>query len=203
MPRWPKIPQFNPPPWIQMETTSNTDSSDLEPTQTTATISDTTYPSSNYTEQTHSTSLNSSATTYPSSLHTTYTHVSDTIGSDDIEVDVQPNYEDILEELCKEWLLVEIKHKVSKAASNEFWRLAIDKLKTVIQTSDKKIAQFQQQRRKLQKKYVPDISLNVAYACNETDEIHEITNTNSIPVKQYPRDCYTKQYETASIKVTQ
>ena len=36
----------------------------------------------------------------------------------------QDDFWDILHELCKLWLLIEINHKVSKTASNEFWKLA-------------------------------------------------------------------------------
>ena len=142
-------------------------------------------------------------TAYPSSFHTrgtNVTHVTDDFSS--VDVQDEDDYDDLLESLCKEWLLIEIKHKVSKIASNEFWNLAIQKLHRIQQLSDKRIAQFQQQRRKLFASFVPQINLDVSYANNDTDEIFDITNTESILISKYPRDAYTKLFESASVKVS-
>lgn len=181
MPRWKKIPQFTPQPWLS---DSNSEETELG-TRTTTTSTSTPYPSST------------------SSINNTYS-ISDI---SEVNEAIAPSFDDIcppdeLEELSKEWLLVEIKHKVSKIASNKFWSLALKHFNSILQNRSNKIPQFQQQRRKLFKTYVPPISLNAAYSNNENDEITEVTDVSTLPISRFPRDTYTKLYESATVKVS-
>ena len=113
-------------------------------------------------------------------------------------------YFDLLEAIAEKWLLVELCHTVSKAASNEFWKIAISLLpalfsnKTSLQIT-RKTPQFVHLRRKLYKKLLPKIHHSTAYQAEGSDDVidvpdgkhHEFDLTES----------HKKVYETASVKV--
>lgn len=64
----------------------------------------------------------------------------------------------------------------------------------------RKIPQFQQIRRTLEKKYTPDVQLEVAYQKRDTNEV-TVVNTTINPRKRFPGNEYEKLYEVATVKV--
>ena len=77
-------------------------------------------------------------------------------------------YHDLLHSISKHWMSLEMKHRVSKAASDDFWRfasIAFPKLHRarIDEMIFKKIPQFQVQRLKLNEKYVPPVQLKTGY----------------------------------------
>ena len=100
---------------------------------------------------------------------------------------------------------MEQRHHVSKSASDDFWRLAssaFPKLHRakVNEMITNKIPQFTSQRLKTKKKEVPDITLEVAYQNNDTEEI-TVVQSEKTPKNRFNPQTYTKLYEIASVQV--
>ena len=109
--------------------------------------------------------------------------------------------DDCLDEFRKKWLLCELKHRVSKCASNDMWKLALEYVPRL--NNRRKIAQFQQQRRNLHSTMMPQIQLSYAFLDKNTDEILEINNVSTEPSpRKFPADKFTKIYDMATIQVT-
>ena len=136
-------------------------------------------------------------------------HGDDGVDDDDEEednlgdVDDEATFPAILDTLRKQWMFTEIHHRVSKAASNKFWEIASKYFAALheVNYERKRIAQFQQQRKVLQRLHVPQISLDVAYENKDTKEVVEIHDVTSIPVSRFPPTTYNKLYEIGSIQV--
>lgn len=116
-----------------------------------------------------------------------------------------PKYHDVLDEVSKSWLLLEIKHKMSKVASEECWRLAALKFQElhhakVSEMVAKKIPQFQNQRNKLYSKEVPAIHLKIGYQNRETKAI-TVVESETTPLSIFKSSEYQKIFEVAYVKV--
>ena len=113
-------------------------------------------------------------------------------------------YQAILHELSKKWLMIEVEHRVSKEASNEFWSTA-NKLfhEMYVAKGDlgKKIPQFPVLREKLYCKNTPEVRMDIAYQCKENGEITIAKDVTSAPVSRFPPCTYRKLYEIASVDV--
>lgn len=101
---------------------------------------------------------------------------------------------------------MELKHKVSKSAANEFWSLSMEKLPKLFQAKERdgnnrKIASFKTIRQSLYKKYVPKIKLEVAYEKKDTGDIIVLRDLESTPVNRFKPSEYTKLYESARVEV--
>ena len=110
----------------------------------------------------------------------------------------------LVEELVKEWLLIELTHNVSKHATDSFWKIALKyfpKLNEYISQGNK-ILQFQQLRKKLYSSYAPDVTMCVTFQNRETNTLHELQEVVSIPKTRFPPNQFKKLYETAKVKVT-
>ena len=88
-------------------------------------------------------------------------------------------YFTLLQTLSEKWLLVELDHTVSKAASNAFWGLATSILPSLFDLKkshkiSRKIPQFVHIRRKLHKQFVPPIHHKTAFQQDGTPEIIEV-----------------------------
>lgn len=102
--------------------------------------------------------------------------------------------------------MVEVSHKVSKVASNSFWKLVLEQLQSVLKLKEehkiaRKIPKFTQIRRRLYKKNVPRISLEIAYMEKATNKVILVEDTTTTPTSKFPPNLYTKLYEQASVKV--
>ena len=121
--------------------------------------------------------------------------------------DAPPNsYKGLLNCLSKDWILVEMDHRVSKEASNCFfevakkwiWKLYHAKnLEGIVANTP----QFVNIRRQLFARFVPPISLSFGYRHKESGEITVLEDLESTPFMRFPRTEYTKLYEIASVKV--
>ena len=106
----------------------------------------------------------------------------------------------LLQALSEKWLLVELCHTVSKAATNAFWELAISLIPSLLATKKglnitRKIPQFVHVRRKLHKQFLPQVHHSTAYQQEGSEEIirdHEIDAQNN---------SLSKIFETASVSV--
>lgn len=65
----------------------------------------------------------------------------------------------------------------------------------------KKFPKYEYTRKKLVKKYVPPISIDVGFVHKETKELSVISDSETIPIRRFPPDIYEKVYEIGSIKV--
>ena len=115
------------------------------------------------------------------------------------------NYHDLLDEISKKWLIVELDHCVSKAASDAYWKLALKHFHGLLEAKKeekitRKTPQFTHVRRTLRKKFVPPITMELGYRNTNTNEESHIVSTN-IPRNQFPKPDYTQLYEIASVKV--
>ena len=120
---------------------------------------------------------------------------------------IDEDYFDILDELSRRWLSIQLTHDVSLKAADEFWRLAVEWMPALYSAKDrchirKKVPQFQNQRKKLQADLCPRVGLNFAFQNTVTNEVHMVNNVDKTPLKMYERNpLYTKLYEVAYVKV--
>ena len=124
------------------------------------------------------------------------------IGSEPEEHEHTPYYE-LLQAISEKWLIVELNHSTSKAASNAFWDLATSLLPSLANTKtrlgvSKKIPQFVHLRRKLHKQYVPQIHRTITYQEDGKDDLIEIPHH----IQFQPLESQKKVYETASVKLS-
>ena len=105
----------------------------------------------------------------------------------------------MLQALSEKWLLVELNHTVSKAATDAFWQIATSLIPSLYNTKDnlgitRKTPQFVHIRRKLQAKFLPKIHHSTSYQDDNTNEIVGDMEFN-------PNNSQKKVFETASVKV--
>ena len=104
------------------------------------------------------------------------------------------NYDSMLDELSKEWMLIELHHQVSKKASDLYWNVALKYLLPLMvrkkeENVTRKIPQFTQIRRKLRQKHVPRIEMELGYRnLTSGEDIHIVSDT--IPRSRYPKSQY-------------
>ena len=129
---------------------------------------------------------------------------SDIEGSDFEEVD---EYFALLKYLSKEWLKVELAHRVSKVASEEFWSLAkkwFHKLFTTkkVQKVTRKTPSFPHLRRRMYDNSVPPIHMEFGFLEKDTGDLTIVEDTPITPKKQFPPHRFQKIWEIAHVKVT-
>lgn len=127
--------------------------------------------------------------------------------SEESDGDQLLDYKQILKKLANDWLLVEIDHRVSKTATELFWKLADSSFYKLYETMKaqkvkRKVPQFQQLRKNINQTYVPPIKMNVGYKDKTTNETIVIENVEEIPVSKYPPDKYQMLYEEATVDVS-
>ena len=110
----------------------------------------------------------------------------------------------MLETLRQKWILVEIDHRVSKAASDAFWRLANDSIHEmyVAKGRGRKIPQMPHLRAQLYDDNTPRVNMDVAYESKDTGEITILKDVDQIPVSRFPPSHYRKLFEIASVDVS-
>lgn len=125
--------------------------------------------------------------------------------SDSIDAPIEKSYFQLLEELSKDWLMVELSHDTSKVATNLFWKVACKKMHELFEAKKRqnvlrKTPQFEQLRKKLDEK-IPEIKMEMGYINNETKELTVLEDLHETPVKMFPPSQYRKAYEIATINV--
>ena len=108
--------------------------------------------------------------------------------------------------LMHAWILVEIRHRVSKEASSAFWDVANKFFPLLfharrMEKITRKIPQFRHLRAKLYQKHVPRISIEYGYENKKTGEITIVKDQICTPKKRFPPSKYHQLYEIASISV--
>ena len=128
--------------------------------------------------------------------------------SDDDDNSFDPMVKDfktIFSKLKKDWLSIELDHKVSHTCSEEFWKLALKLMPPLIQSKKeqqirRKVPQFAQIRKQMYDDLSPEVTMEVGYVEKQTGEMHIVkddkTQTNNFPPSQF-----IKQYEISSVKV--
>ena len=116
----------------------------------------------------------------------------------DLETDHENNGETI-DELAKQWLLIELQHNISKTASNLLWTLALKMVPMLPQTK-KKPPGFPHLRRKLYQNNLPPIKLSFGFEHKATGQLHYVQQETT-PLSKYPSSQYRKLYEIATIQV--
>ena len=114
------------------------------------------------------------------------------------------DYRDLLSDLGKKWIEVEIDHRVSKEASNAFWCLAnamFHPMYLAKGNGGRKIPQFPQIRDSLYNDKTPRVKMEIYYKSKENGDISTVKDVSSTPVSKFPPSEYTKLYEIASVDV--
>ena len=116
------------------------------------------------------------------------------------------DYHTLYHELCSAWMLIEIKHRVSKEASSAFWEAAktyfFDMYKARrAQGINKCIPKFRQIRNKLISENVPQIAMEFGYRNKDTGDITVVKNQQVTPKSRFPPSTFEQLYEIASIQV--
>ena len=114
-------------------------------------------------------------------------------------------YNDILGSITKKWLLIQLTHNVSAAATNSFWDAAFDSIPMLNAAkgrwqSDKDVPGFINLRRKLYTKICPQVHMKFVYLKKSTNSIETVHCTKD-PGKRYPKSQFMKLFEEAHIKV--
>ena len=115
--------------------------------------------------------------------------------------DDEDDYQTIFSKLKSDWLLIEINHKVSKTATDLFWKIGLIYFPKLRATANKKTCQFKTIRRKIYDDCIPEINMEIGYKKLTTGEL-QVVNEKYTPVKQYSPKEYEKLFEIASIKVS-
>ena len=115
------------------------------------------------------------------------------------------SYEDCLQDLSQKWLLIELAHRTSKTASDEFWLLAREAFSKLHRAKlddmvYKPIPQFTSQRKKLYNNHVPTIHMEIGYLNKETNETVVVFGDKT-PVSRFNPQRFQKIYEVASVEV--
>ena len=125
---------------------------------------------------------------------------------DDIEIfEEVDDYSNLLQHLSREWLKVELKHRVSKVASNSLWDIArawfyrLFKAKEM-QKIKRKPPTFDHIRRQMHKESVPPINMEFGFQSRETKDINIIRDTKT-PRTRFPPHEFDKVWEIANVQV--
>ena len=121
------------------------------------------------------------------------------------EGDATENYRDILADLSKLWIDNEVSHKVSKTASDLFWRISNEyfhRLYVARGNRGRKIPQFGTIRNKLYQDKVPKIKMEIGYMSKDTGEVTVVKDVSSTPVSDFPGSSHRRLYEIASVDVS-
>ena len=111
--------------------------------------------------------------------------------SDGNDSDTQEdNYYQLLHDFSKKWLSLQLTHNVSLKATDAFWRVAVNSLNRIYSAKSrqgvkKRIPQFAHQRRTLYSDECPRIGMNFAYLHKDTEEIHEVRDVDTAPIRRF------------------
>ena len=131
----------------------------------------------------------------------------DDIWNSDVSDDDEPDdYDTILKYLSKQWLEIELHHRVSKTASDAFWSLAKEWFHKLFvaksaQTITRKTPFFVHIRRRLYKNYVPPVYLNFGFRNKENGDIVTVENALVAPKSGFPSHQFEKLWEIGHVQV--
>ena len=119
--------------------------------------------------------------------------------------DDSDNYFEILESITKKWLLIQLTHNVSAAATNSFWQASFDSIPILCAVKERcnidvNVPGFIHIRRKLYSNICPTVHMKYVFLERSTNSI-EVVHCTKDPGKRYLKSRYTKLYEEAHIKV--
>ena len=106
----------------------------------------------------------------------------------------------MLQKLSEDWMDLELKHRCSKRASDDFWNLAkevfpkLHRAKTNARIY-REVPLFTSQRRK-----VPPVKLEIWYLNKETQE-EVVVEGHKTPVSRFNPTYFDKLYEVATVEV--
>ena len=129
-------------------------------------------------------------------------------GPDDNEGIEDDDYYNLLNELSRKWLAIQLTHKVSLKATDSFWKVAVAYIGKVFEAKQRqgirrKVPQFIHQRKQIFSKECPRVSMNFAFKNNDTQEVHVINNVDCAPLKRFQNNPkFTKLYEEAYVDVS-
>ena len=111
----------------------------------------------------------------------------------------------MLDRLSEKWSLLEMKHRTSKSATDDFWDMAKNMFPKLHRArmnemNSRNVPKFQWQRRKLHKQEVPPITLKTAFMHKETKEV-TVVEGDKTPLRRFNPRIYTKLYEVATMEV--
>lgn len=114
------------------------------------------------------------------------------------------SYDELLRHLSREWILLELHHRTSKAASQDFWDLAkkcFPRLykKRIDDMVYKPIPKFRSQRKRVYKDDVPEVTMEIAYRNKDTKEL-TVVQADKTPTTFNPKN-FEKIFEVATVKV--
>ena len=130
---------------------------------------------------------------------------------DDDESESEPefmetdDYNTILNFLIKQWMDIELKHDVSKVASEAFWSLSKTWFHRMFQAKEnqnvrRKTPNFVHIRRQLHKQHVPPIHMEFAFQHKETGQI-TFAQDAITPRARFPHHEFFKLWEIAHVEV--
>lgn len=119
--------------------------------------------------------------------------------------DVTDDYNELLTKLVEKWLVMEVKHRTSKCASEDFWDLAKDFFPKIARARIqemvyKPIPKLRSQRNKTNDDNVPDINLEIGFSKKDNEEV-TIVNEDTTPLKRFHPEQYNKLFEVATVQV--
>ena len=124
----------------------------------------------------------------------------------DNNVNIEDNYESLLNGMTRKWYLTQLNHKVSASAADEFWKLGKEIWPKLMQAKEeesirRKTPLFQNQRKKLSKELCPEVHMEFGFLNVSTGVTHKVSS-HSTPCKEFDRNPeFIKLYEEAHIKV--
>lgn len=116
------------------------------------------------------------------------------------------SYNTILRKLANDWIVTEIQHHVSKAASDAFFELGKKWFHVLFEAKyregvSKKTPQFVHIRRRLYDKYTPPVRMEIGYRNKESGLVEIQKDLLSTPTSKFPPSQFQKLYEIASVEV--
>lgn len=115
-------------------------------------------------------------------------------------------YHTILKRLSEKWITTELKHRVSKAAAEEFWSVGVQGLHKLHRAKVREricrpTTGFVSLRKSVYSECVPPIQMQTTYQHKESDEIFTVGPENAT-LAQFPSTEYNKIMEVASVDVS-
>ena len=102
--------------------------------------------------------------------------------------------------LAKEWMLLELTHRVSKTATDAFWKLATTTFTQKLGIAKvPKIPTFRTLRTHIQRTMLPKITITTCYKDENGELQQDVQETTR--VSKFPAKHFEKQYRIASVKV--
>lgn len=125
---------------------------------------------------------------------------------DDGEDGEDTSFDSLFKSFTRQWQNAQLKHHVSLAGCNKFWKLSFKYVSKIIELKERenikrKIPLFLQIRKNMYKDIAPNVKMNFAFLDKESQSIIHVSDDHT-PLKEYDRNPrYQKLYEEAHIEV--